>query len=225
MMYVIFFMCVAAAIGYSVYAFRERYLCRKKNEELRDRYKLLKDSIENEPDKNRARYRVAHEQEKIDAVKKRLKEKYGQKILTERKLLKEILDIEKEKAEEMAVDFSAEVHNAAEDLLLRFSQDEMISFFINLLDNAIEAAAGSEEKEVDLTVGRDIQLINSKAKDSMSENEPGKEAVEKYGSGSGILEKYCEEKGLSVTYEDEENRLLTKINMIEILSLFRRTFP
>lgn len=211
MMYVIFFMCIAAAIGYSVYAFRERYLCRKKNEELRDRYKLLKESVENEQDKNRARYRVAHEQEKIDAVKKRLKEKYGQKILTERKLLEEILDIEKEKAEEMAVDFSAEIHNSAEDLLLRFSQDEMISFFINLLDNAIEAAGGSEEKKVRLIVGSDIRLINSKALGSMPKEETSKDDAVKHGFGLGILEKYCEEKGLSAIYDDEKRQLVTKI--------------
>ena len=211
MMYVIFFMCIAAAIGYSVYAFRERYLCRKKNEELRDRYKLLKESVENEQDKNRARYRVAHEQEKIDAVKKRLKEKYGQKILTERKLLEEILDIEKEKAEEMAVDFSAEIHNSAEDLLLRFSQDEMISFFINLLDNAIEAAGGSEEKKVRLIVGSDIRLIHSKALGSMPKEETSKDDAVKHGFGLGILEKYCEEKGLSAIYDDEKRQLVTKI--------------
>ena len=211
MMYVIFFMCIAAAIGYSVYAFRERYLCRKKNEELRDRYKLLKESVENEQDKNRARYRVTHEQEKIDAVKKRLKEKYGQKILTERKLLEEILDIEKEKAEEMAVDFSAEIHNSAEDLLLRFSQDEMISFFINLLDNAIEAAGGSEEKKVRLIVGSDIRLINSKALGSMPKEETSKDDAVKHGFGLGILEKYCEEKGLSAIYDDEKRQLVTKI--------------
>ena len=211
MMYVIFFMCIAAAIGYSVYAFRERYLCRKKNEELRDRYKLLKESVENEQDKNRARYRVAHEQEKIDAVKKRLKEKYGQKILTERKRLEEILDIEKEKAEEMAVDFSAEIHNSAEDLLLRFSQDEMISFFINLLDNAIEAAGGSEEKKVRLIVGSDIRLINSKALGSMPKEETSKDDAVKHGFGLGILEKYCEEKGLSAIYDDEKRQLVTKI--------------
>ena len=211
MMYAIFFICIAAAIGYSVYAFRERYLCRKKNEELRDRYKLLKESVETEPDKNRARYRIAHEQEKIDAVKKRLEEKYGEKILTERKLLEEILEVEKEKAEELSVDFSAEVNNDAEDLLLRFSRDEMISFFLNLLDNAIEAAVGSEEKKVSLTVGNGIQLINSKAKDSMPQEDTSKPDAEKHGFGLGILEKYCEEKGLLIEYVDRVEHLMTEI--------------
>ena len=213
MMYVIFFICIAAAIGYSVNAFRERYLCRKKNEELRDRYRLLKESIENEPDKNRARYRIAHEQEKIDAVKKKLKEKYGEKILTERKLLEEILGIEKAKAEELGVTLTTEVRSEVEDMLLRFSQDEMISFFLNLLDNAIEAAAETEEKKVGFTAGDRIQLVNSKAKGSMPQGETSKDDAEKHGFGLGILEKYCGEKGLSIEYVDQGGHLATEIKM------------
>jgi signal transduction histidine kinase len=206
-------MCIAAAIGYSVYAFRERYLCRKKNEELRDRYKLLKESIENEPDKNRARYRVAHEQEKIDAVKKRLKEKYGEKILTERKLLEEILDIEKEKAEEMAVDFSAEIHNSAEDLLIRFSQDEMISFFLNLLDNAIEAAGGSGkgDRAVSFVAGETIRITNSKEESRMPEGKTSKEDADRHGFGLRVIENICKEKNLSIDYLNRGGFLETEI--------------
>ena len=213
MSYVIFFLFIAAAMGYSIYAFRERYRCRKKNEELRDRYKLLKESIEEEPDKNRARYRIAHEQEKTDAIKKRLKEKYGDRLITERKLLEEILEAEKEKAEALGVTFTVEVLSGAEDLLLCFSQDEMISFFLNLLDNAIEAAAGSAEKKVSLSVGSSILLTNSKHKDSMPQEKTSKDDAVKHGFGLGILEKYGEEKGFSIEYVDQGEKLTTEIKM------------
>ena len=215
MMYVICFICIAAAIGYSVFAFRERYLCRKKNEELRDRYKLLKDSIENEPDKNRVRYRIAHEQKKIDLVKKRLKEKYGEKILTERKLLEEILEIEKDKAEKLGVSFTTEVRSEAEDLLLLFSRDEMISFFLNLLDNAIEAATGSktEGKTVSFMAGENIRIKNSKEERSMPTEKTSKEDSDQHGFGLGVIEKRCKEKNLDIEYIDGRDYLVTEIKI------------
>ena len=215
MMYVICFICIAAAIGYSVFAFRERYLCRKKNEELRDRYKLLKDSIENEPDKNRVRYRIAHEQEKIDLIKKRLKEKYGEKILTERKLLEEILEIEKDKAEKLGVSFTTEVRSEAEDLLLLFSRDEMISFFLNLLDNAIEAATGSktEGKTVSFMAGENIRIKNSKEERSMPTEKTSKEDSDQHGFGLGVIEKRRKEKNLDIEYIDGRDYLVTEIKI------------
>ena len=144
MNYVAMFLLTALVIVYSAYELIERYRLRKKNEELRDRYTLLKESIEKEGSTLRARYHISHESEKIEAIRSVLRKKYGDHIISELKLLQEIVNFEQSRASEAGVALTANVTKEAEDLLLLFSEDECISFFLNLLDNAIEAAADSE---------------------------------------------------------------------------------
>ena len=214
MVIILLLICIVIVSAYSVYAFQERYRLRKKNEELRDEYRLLRESLELENDSRRARYRIKHEREKIDVIRASLREKYGDHILQEKKILDEVLDYEKEKAKHLSVKFEANVSKNAEDFLLLFSEDEIISFFLNLVDNAIEAAAGSEqvEKKVQVKLDRDLEIINSKKKDCMPGKKTSKaENAIQHGFGLGIIERYCREKNLMIEYTDKESHLVTKI--------------
>ena len=182
MNYVAMFLLTALVIVYSAYELIERYRLRKKNEELRDRYTLLKESIEKEGSTLRARYRISHESEKIEAIRSVLRKKYGDHIISELKLLQEIVNFEQSRASEAGVALTANVTKEAEDLLLLFSEDECISFFLNLLDNAIEAAADSEGGRT--VQGRTASGAEEETTEAATDSEGGRTVQGKTASGT-----------------------------------------
>ena len=226
MQYVLLIMLSAAATIYAVKSFVERYRLRRKNEELKNHYELLKSSIQSEKNTKRVRYRVSHEQEKIDTIKRRLKENYGDRIILERKVLDEVIEYEKERAGHAKVKFDAVTGKNAGDFLLCFSVEELISFFVNLIDNAVEAAAKCEEGAfVRFELDKELLLENSicTENDSYDEHSAGavlpgagntsKSEKEKHGFGLGIIEQLCRSKELEIEYTKQGKVLITKIQL------------
>lgn len=213
MRYLVLLLFVIGISGYSIHAFLMRYRLRRKNEGLRDRYRLLKNSIEREGNGRRARYRIAHESKKIDAIHRILHEKYGDRAVTERRLLEEIIGYEKEKADALSISFESEITREAEGFLLLFSEDESIAFFLNLIDNALEATAASGAgASVRLHVGNGVELVNSKRENVTPSVTTSKvKDPERHGFGLGIIEEYCREKALTIAYTDNGRQITTVI--------------
>ena len=115
-------------LAYLIYSYISRYRLRQKNEELKYKLDLLKDSLASEESITRARYRISHEESKINTVKKRITQKYGNRLILERKQLEEILLYEKEKADQFNISFSSEIGFGAEVILLKFGENERIAF-------------------------------------------------------------------------------------------------
>ena len=200
---------------YCAYSYVSRYKLRQKNEELKYKLALVDNSIKEENSKLRAKYRITHEEEKIKAIKDRLNNKYGNRLVLENKLLEEILLFEKEKAELSKVEFVYEIQKGSEEIMLRFSADESIAFFLNLFDNAIEAASMAEDKKlVSVIIGRSILLKNTYDKDRSPGFNPGetsKESKEKHGFGLGIIRDYCDKKELMLEYSADNEYIVTEI--------------
>ncbi|GEM_PF-6914826 len=213
MKYLLIAILIGGSCLYAAFTMWERYRLRKVNEELRDRYKLLKSSLDKEKNHRRAMYRIAHEQEKIETIRMILREKYGSRVVSEHRVLDEIILYESARAKEASVSFHAEVSRDVERILLLFSENECISFFLNLIENAIEAAADAavEEKKVELSFGKQLQIINSKAENGHPSRITNKSDPGRHGFGMSILETYCTEKSLDIAYTDCGTELVTLI--------------
>ena len=206
----------AALIIYLIISYVSRYKLRQQNEELKYKLELISNSMETENDMVRAKYRISHEEEKINTIKERLREKYGNRLVLEKKLLEEIVLYEKERAELMEVELRYEIGKYAEEIMLRFSMDENIAFFLNLIDNAVEAASLAEEhKQVILDIDRVIVVKNTYKNEKISLN-PGSTSKDNkvmHGFGLGIIRQYCFEKKLSIEYTEEQGFMVTTIRM------------
>ena len=192
----------AALIIYLIISYVSRYKLRQQNEELKYKLELISNSMETENDIVRAKYRISHEEEKINTIKERL--------------LEEIVLYEKERAELMEVELRYEIGKYAEEIMLRFSMDENIAFFLNLIDNAVEAASLAEEhKQVILDIDRVIVVKNTykNGKISLNPGSTSKDNKVMHGFGLGIIRQYCFEKKLSIEYTEEQGFMVTTIRM------------
>lgn len=92
---------------------------------------------------------------------------------------------------------------------------EFVSLFANLLDNAIEAAKETEEKEVTLSLERQqgylkVTVSNSKLPDRKPVEEgfrTTKKDKRNHGIGSRIIRDIVEKHGGRITYHDEGGRM------------------
>lgn len=162
----------------------------------------------------------------FDRIEKYIDDLYDQyqikylKKYSEHKLVNAIANRYVAICRELGIDFYCDVRNVDFSFI---SDSNLISILDNLLENAVEAAKGSEDKLIELTVNYVnenfvvINIVNSCSSKPLKVNGKLKSTKEHkgiHGYGLKIIKRIAKENGGSVNYNFDENKMQFTISVV-----------
>ncbi len=209
---IVLFVLLVTGVAYvQVHYYRERQRAKAECERLEQSIGQMQKQYADVAKQNQSYRQMNHELKKYQWLVQVMRENMG--TVTHGQLLELVLQKKIQEAEKNQI--TCDVQGTL-NANLRMNEMSLVSLIMNLLDNAIEASAQTEDRQIQVVIAEDsaaqmleLKLCNSKSsRQKLHGNEAGtgyqttKTERDSHGYGTQIIQRIVDENGGTIKYMD-----------------------
>lgn len=209
---IVLFVLLVTGVAYvQVHYYRERQRAKAECERLEQSIGQMQKQYADVAKQNQSYRQMNHELKKYQWLVQVMRENMG--TVTHGQLLELVLQKKIQEAEKNQI--TCDVQGTL-NANLRMNEMSLVSLIMNLLDNAIEASAQTEDRQIQVVIAEDsaaqmleLKLCNSKSSgQKLHANEAGtgyqttKTERDSHGYGTQIIQRIVDENGGTIRYMD-----------------------